>query len=468
MIRFLFVYMLIGATIYAHPEHIGSETELIWGIPFILTILSIAIGPLFFERIWHRHYGKIVSLFACMVLLAVYSCKGMYPLTHLLTHCVIQDYLPFIIMIGVLFVVTGGINLRIYYAPRPLTNSSLLAIATLLASVFGTTGAAMIFIKPLIKLNADRKYKAHTIIFFIILVCNIGGCLSAIGDPPLFIGFLYGVPFFWPAYYLLFSFIVLYVPLITLYYIIDNHYFKKEGGEATLASNEYSNKLKLEGTHNIIILIFAILAVIVSSFKFITNFVDDITLSGVIIEGATIIRCGLLIGLAIISRAMTSSQVFRANDFSWEPLKEIAKLFLVIFITAYPVIEILQQGDNCALGFITSKVNSNGIPKEYIYFWSTGILSSFLDNAPTYMIFFNIAGGDVLSLTGSLSKTLTAISAGAVFMGSLTYIGNAPNFLVKAIAEKFGITMPSFFKYTLIASVLLIPLFLLQTWLFYV
>ncbi len=388
-------------------------------------------------------------------------------------HIYLLDYIPFIILLWGLFTVAGGILVRGTLRGTPIVNTLLLLFGTIIASWVGTTGASMLLIRPLIRANAYRKNKVHLIVFFIFLVSNIGGSLTPIGDPPLFLGFLRGVPFFWTTTALLPHMLFISVILIVLFFVIDTFMFKREGG--VVPDDGINEPIRIEGLFNLVFLLGVIGAVLMSgTFKW-----GEVNILGVHVYWQNIAREALIVVMGLLSLRYTpfSGELRQSNEFSWEPIEEVAKVFAGIFITIIPALAILKAGENGALAGLIGAMQ-----QQYHYFWITGILSSFLDNAPTYLTFFNTALGKLhltetavpQILSGQLVepqhlefiKLLTAISVGAVFMGANTYIGNAPNFMVKAIAEQSGIRMPSFFGYMLWSVVILFPLFVVVTLVF--
>jgi Na+/H+ antiporter NhaD/arsenite permease-like protein len=321
----------------------------------------------------------------------------------------------------------------------------------------------MLLIRPLLRANAWRRIKVHVVVFFIFLVANIGGSLTPLGDPPLFLGFLKGVDFFWPTKAMFLPMLVLAVALLVIFYGVDSVMMGREGPPPAATDGEPA--FKLEGTFNLLLLVGVVLSVLMSG---VWHPGVEFNVYHVHVELQNLLRDLLLLAIAGVSWWVTPTETREANEFSWFPIIEVAKLFAGIFITIIPAIAILRAGPAGALAPIIDAVNENGEPVDAMYFWATGILSSFLDNAPTYLVFFNTAGGDAEVLTGPLSSTLLAISAGAVFMGANTYIGNAPNFMVRAIAEERGVRMPSFFGYMAWSCVILLPLFGVLTWLFFI
>lgn len=467
----LFVGLSIAGPAFAAvagaPHLDGGEMGLLWVVPFAGILLSIAVFPLVLPHFWHAHFGKISAFWAVSFLVPFTLLFGWQLALFELLHVMFLEYIPFIILLFALFTVAGGVRLKGRLAGTPVVNTGILLVGTAIASWMGTTGAAMLLIRPIIRANESRKYKVHTIVFFIFLVANIGGSLTPLGDPPLFLGFLKGVSFFWPTTEMFVPMLMVSSILLVVYFILDTILLKKEGGakpvEAT--DEEPEEALGIEGSVNILLLGGVIAAVLMSGvwkpgISFDVYYVH--------VELQNVVRDVLLVGLAILSWKITSLESRQANGFTWFPIVEVGKLFAGIFITIVPAIAILKAGTSGALEPIVSLVSSNGQPVDPMYFWATGILSSFLDNAPTYLVFFNTAGGDAEQLMGPMASTLLAISAGAVFMGANTYIGNAPNFMVRSIAEERGIPMPSFFGYMAWSIIFLIPLFLLVTFVFFI
>ena len=457
----------------AHHGHGVDGAKLpIWSIiPFIGILLSIAILPLVFDSHFLVHHGGKMSLAWGLIFAIPYLIAFRGNAFYDILHIYLLDYIPFIILLWGLFTVAGGILVRGTLRGTPVLNTFLLLIGTVIASWVGTTGASMLLIRPLIRANAYRKNKVHLIVFFIFLVSNIGGSLTPIGDPPLFLGFLRGVPFFWTTTALLPHMVFISVILIVLFFIIDTFMFKREGG--VVPDDGISEPIRIEGLFNLIFLLGVIGAVLMSgTFKW-----GEVNILGVHVYWQNIAREALIVVMGLLSLKYTpfSGELRQSNEFSWEPIEEVAKVFAGIFITIIPALAILKAGENGALAGLIGAMQ-----EPYHYFWITGILSSFLDNAPTYLTFFNTALGklqlsDVKDASEILLgpsqnlefiRLLTAISVGAVFMGANTYIGNAPNFMVKAIAEQSGIRMPSFFGYMLWSVVILFPLFVIVTFVF--
>jgi Na+/H+ antiporter NhaD/arsenite permease-like protein len=442
----------------------GAGLSMLWVLPFAGILLSIALLPLLAGHFWHHHYGKVSLFWALAIIGPMLAVFGASATVDQLLHTLLLEYIPFIILIGALFTITGGILVRGNLHGSPAVNTALLGIGTMMASVVGTTGASMVMIRPLLRANDDRQQSAHTVVFFIFLVSNIGGSLTPLGDPPLFLGFLKGVSFFWPLTALLLPMVVATVILLTAFFLLDTYIYAKEGHDRSDPTPDARPPLSVVGLVNFGLLALLVVAVLLSG----SVDLGAVSVGSFEVELAGVARDVALIVLALASLKLTGPAIREENRFTWEPVVEVAKLFGAIFITIIPAIAILRAGENGALASLLRLVTTdNGTPDNAMYFWLTGILSSFLDNAPTYLIFFNTAGGDAAELQGPLATTLLAISAGAVFMGANSYIGNAPNFMVKSIAERHGVAMPSFFGYMGWSAVFLLPTFALITLVFF-
>lgn len=442
----------------------GSALSPLWGVPFAGILLSIALMPLLVPSFWHHHYGKVSAGWALAFLLPFAAIYGIPLAGAQFVHALLAEYIPFVILLTALFAVAGGIHVRGNLHGAPGLNTAILAIGAVLASLMGTTGASMLLIRPLIRANDNRLHRAHVIVFFIFIVANAGGSLTPLGDPPLFLGFLKGVDFFWTAQNILPDTLFIVGLLLALFYAIDAWYYRKEGVSQTDPTPD-TGKIGFDGAINFWLLAGVICFVLLSGFwKSPVSFHiygTDVGLPG-------LVRDAGLIAITLLSLKITAPQVHADNQFAWEPMAEVAKLFAGIFLTIIPVIAMLKAGVDGPFGAIVSAVTRpDGQPDPAMYFWATGVLSSFLDNAPTYLVFFNTAGGDPQALMTTYATTLAAISAGAVFMGANTYIGNAPNLMVKAIAESRGIRMPSFFGYMLWSGAILVPLFVVSTFIFF-
>lgn len=440
---------------------VGAQLSAWWGLPFAGMLLSIALLPLLAPTLWHRHAGKIAAGWALAFLLPFAAVFGAGEAGHGLAHTLLGEYIPFIILLTALFTTAGGIYVRGNLRGSPALNTGLMAIGALLASFMGTTGASMLLVRPLIRANDNRPRAAHVMVFFIFVVANAAGSLTPLGDPPLFLGFLQGVSFFWTIGHLLPQTLFLVGLLLALFYAIDAWHFRREGVMPADPTPENAPPIGIDGAINVLPLL-AIVALVLLSGTWNPGIVY--ALFGVELTLQQVVRDGGLIVVTLVSLAITPKGVRAANEYSWGPMKEVAELFIGIFITMIPVLAMLKAGEAGAFaGVVRAVTGANGEPLPWAYFWFSGALSSFLDNAPTYLVFFNLAGGDAQELMTRLATTLAAVSAGSVFMGANTYIGNAPNFMVKAIAESRGIKMPSFFGYMAWSGVILIPLFVLIT-----
>lgn len=449
----------------ADAPHLPGDISALWIIPFVCMLLSIAICPLVVPHFWHHHFGKAAVFWGLAFLVPCAAVFGPSVAIYEAWHAISLDYVPFIILLFSLFTVAGGIRLTGSLVGKPVVNTGILLVGTVLASWMGTTGAAMLLIRPLLKANAHRKYQVHSVVFFIFLVANIGGCLTPLGDPPLFLGFLKGVTFFWTLGELMPMLLFISAILLPLYFIIDTILYNKEGRPEPQGVNAGSGeKLGFEGGINFLLLAGIVAAVLMSG----SVNLGTVTIYHVEIALQNILKDCLLLGIAGISWKITDRASREKNGFNWEPIMEVGKLFFGIFLSMIPAIVILRAGTSGALASVINMVtdSATGQPVDVMYFWLTGALSSFLDNAPTYLVFFNTAGGDAAQLMGPMASTLAAISAGAVFMGANTYIGNAPNFMVRSIAENQGVKMPSFFGYMAWSVGILVPTFVVVTFVF--
>jgi len=437
----------------------GTTLTLPWLLPFVGLLLVIAVGPQLFPTLWHAHYGKIAFLWSALTLAPIVLFHGLLSAAEALTH-VMAEFLSFIILLFALYTVAGGIVITGRIRATPAANTIVLAIGTILASVIGTTGASMILIRPLLRANEARLHRTHVVVFFIILVANIGGALTPLGDPPLLVGFLHGVDFFWPMRHLWLQTTVVAGLGLLLFFAIDLLMSRREQSGSHESA---SASISIRGGFNI-----ALLAVIIAAVLLSAIWVPGLGSSvlGTRFELQNIVRDIVLVAVAFLSVWASPAEHRVANGFTWEPILEVGKLFAAIFVAIIPVIAMLKAGRSGVFAPLLDAVTAkDGQPHEAAYFWLTGSLSAFLDNAPTYLVFFELAGGDASVLMGPLAGTLSAISMGAVYMGALTYIGNAPNLMVYAIAEERGIKMPNFFAYLFYASLILLPMFVLLTFL---
>ena len=440
----------------------GAELSLAWGLPFAGLLLSIALMPLLAGPIWHHHYGKIAAGWALLLVLPFAAVFGPIIAASEVWHILLQEYIPFIALLLALYVTGGGVLLKGTLIGTPATNTALLAFGTVIASVMGTTGASMLLIRPVLRANAFRQRKTHTFVFFIFLVSNIGGSLTPLGDPPLYLGFLKGVSFFWTTTHLFSEFLVCAVLLLAAYYVLDSWAWARE--KPTPPAIEKRESFSIEGYANLWLIGAVVLMVLAQGYWR----PGDVALFGEKIGLERLVGVAVFVGIAAISMWVTPRQLRDDNGFAWGAIAEVAKLFAAIFVTMAPVLTILRAGTaGAAAPLVALTSGAGGEPIPWVYFWLSGALSSFLDNAPTYLVFFNLAGGDPAHLMAEGALTLAAISCGAVFMGANSYIGNAPNFMVKAIVEEQGVRMPSFFGYCAWALVVLIPLFVLVTFIFF-
>jgi Na+/H+ antiporter NhaD/arsenite permease-like protein len=443
----------------AAPMIDGTQMGWGWTVPFAGILFSIAAGPLLFPRVWHQHYGKIAAGWAVASMVPLAIIFGINAAVASLIHIVLADYVSFIVLLFALYTVGGGLLVTGELGGTPLTNTLVLAFGTLIASLVGTTGAAMILVRPLIRANAERPYKAHVIVFFIFLVGNIGGALSPLGDPPLLVGFLHGVDFLWPARHLWKETLLAAMLVLGVFLALDAWHRRHE---AKADSND--KPLRVYGLLNLPLL-GGIVAVILLSSVWQPN--AGLEVYGTVLQLQNLVRDLAVIAIALLSLWLTPEEHRAANDFSWEPIREVAKLFAAIFICIIPVVAMLQAGYAGPAAPLLAALNGpDGTPNNEAYFWLTGILSAFLDNAPTYLIFFQLAGGNAFELMNEYAPTLASISMGAVYLGALTYVGNAPNLMVCAIAEERGVKMPSFFGYILRSVAVLVPIFVLLRWIF--
>jgi len=413
-------------------EHTGFVPSLIWIAPFASLLLGIAILPLAAPHFWESNLRKLaVSLVLGVPVLALYVLNAPDALLD-----TARDYLSFMTLLGSLFVISGGVLMDGDLEARPWVNTAFLGLGALFASLVGTTGASMLLIRPLLHTNSERTHVVHTIVFFIFLVSNIGGSLTPLGDPPLFLGYLQGVPFLWTLR-LLPQWLFTCVLLLAIYFIWDTWAHRREAARSLLADREHRRPLRVTGAENLLLL-----AGIVAAAAF---------LSAPWRETA-------MVALALLSWLRTSRHIRHANHFSLHPILEVAAVFAGIFLTMVPALDLLRA-HGAALG----------VREPWHFFWATGVLSSFLDNAPTYLTFLALGQGLDMpdEVVGVPHRILVAISAGAVFMGANSYIGNGPNFMVRSIAEARGVKMPSFGGYMLYSGAILIPVFVIVSLVFF-
>lgn len=446
----------------------GSRFSVAWALPFAGVLLSIALFPLLAPKVWHHHFGKITAAWSLAFLLPFAVVFGPGVAGAAFVHALVAEYIPFIILLVALFTAAGGIYIRGNLHGSPATNTVIMAVGSVLASLMGTTGASMLLIRPLLRANDNRKQVAHVVVFFIFTVSNVGGSLTPLGDPPLFLGFLKGVEFSWTLKNIFPETTFMLVALLGIFYAVDSWYYRKEG-VTKIDPTPDTPDIKgfgVEGAVNFLPLLMVVGLVLMSGlWKPGVGF----DVFGTPVELQALVRDVGLLAVTALSLAVTPKGVREKNEFGWAPMQEVAKLFIGIFLTMIPVLAMLKAGEAGPFAAVVRSVTGEGGQQlPWAYFWFTGALSSFLDNAPTYLVFFNLAGGDPQLLMNQLAPVLAAISAGAVFMGANTYIGNAPNFMVKAIAEDRGVAMPSFFGYMLWSGAMLIPLFVILTFIWFV
>ncbi len=445
-----------------------GETLPLWScLPFAGMLLSIALFPLLAPGFWHHHFVKVSFGWAAAMAVPFALSYGMTAV-HEIVHILLADYVPFIILLWSLYTVSGGILLKGSLTGTPLVNVSMLLLGTFLASIMGTTGAAMLMIRPFLRANSHRKNRSFMVVFFIFLVANIGGALTPLGDPPLFLGFLHGVPFFWTLH-LVPHLLVAAGVLLAVYFLLDWLAWRKEFPEGPKPVSGERERLRLLGAHNFLFLVGILGAVLMSGMIHL----GEVNVLGVHRGIQDWLRDGVLILMGILSLATTSITIREDNQFTWFPILEVAYLFIGIFITMIPCLAILKAGPKGHLAFLI-----NAVREPAHYFWAAGTLSGFLDNAPTYLTFFSTALGSfypgmseaqaVPKLIAESAIYLKAVSAGSVFFGACSYIGNAPNFMVRSIAEESGTPMPSFFGYILrYTLVFLVPSFIVVTFVFF-
>ncbi len=468
VILFLFTSPTWASGGESHGAGPSISSLLVWSIPFALLLLSIAILPLMHatEHWWEHNRSKLIVSGSLALLICGYYLMrgtgfhgdaGVPSLLKVLHHSVIGDYIPFMVLLFSLYTISGGIRLTGDVPAHTGTNTFILFIGAMLASFIGTTGASMVLIRPLLQINSERKYVKHTVIFFIFLVSNVGGSLLPVGDPPLFLGYLKGVPFLWTLQ-LWPIWLTCVVILLVAYWAMDSYFYKKEDQASIRLDETQIEPLRLQGKVNLLLLVGVVMAV------------------GILVPGKSLpgtdwvipnyLREIVQLGLVGLSMVLTPKQVRTDNQFNFTAIGEVACLFIGIFITMQVPIELLAI-----------KGPELGLTQPAHFFWAAGSLSSFLDNAPTYVVFFEtaktlpaVAGMEMLSLPGGIQiavPLLKAIALGSVFMGANTYIGNGPNFLVKSIAEGRGVKMPSFFGYMAWSGAILIPTFIVITLIFF-
>jgi Na+/H+ antiporter NhaD/arsenite permease-like protein len=442
----------------------GAGLSWPWSLPFIGLLLTIATGPLLFPGIWSRHYGKMAAGWSALTVVAVGLAFGATTALDALLRAMLLDYMSFIALLFSLYVVAGGILVTGNLHGTPAGNTGMLLVGTALASLVGTTGAAMIAVRPLIRANLHRRHNAHVLVFAIFLVANVGGALTPLGNPPIFVGFLHGVDFFWPAQHLFSAASLVVGMVLAIFAAIDFWYYRREHHEVLSHHKTEVTVIRIRGLVNIYLLGCIIAAILLS-----VTWKPDIaiTIRGITLELQNLVRDAIIVIVALVSLKLTPAEHREANGFSWEPIREVAKLFAGIFVCIIPMLAMLAAGPRGAFAWMLALTSTGGDTHNLAYFWLSGMLSSFLDNAPTYLMFFELAGGDARELMGPLAGTLAAISLGASSMGAMTYIGNAPNLMIYAIGVERGIKMPSFFAFMAWSGAVLLPVFAIVGWLYY-
>ncbi len=440
-------------------------------IPFVGLLLCIALFPLIRPLWWEKHKGLAVLFFCALFIIPYALINGFGAMAETVLDCIFNDYLTFIVLLFGLFCVSGNISLSGDLAGSPRINVGILALGTFLSSLIGTTGASMLLIRPLIRMNSWRKRKSHIMIFFIFMIANMGGCLTPLGDPPLLMGLMRGVPFLWSLNLLPILLLNMAILLCVFGWFDIRAYRKDIACGLRPDISRPGTEVNINGKHNLLFILMIVAAVILGGvlptlplFSDTEGAVKGIHIYGDITLGwPSLIEMAIILTAAFLSFRTTKEEVRRENHFGWNAIEEVAVLFIGIFITMQP-----------ALMMLTYYGPELGISSPSGMFWVTGLFSGFLDNTPTYLIFLTTAGSlgfgsGISTLSGLIpQKMLLAVSAGSVFMGANTYIGNAPNFMVKTIADENGIYMPSFFGYLLWPLCILIPVFILDTLLFFI
>lgn len=428
--------------------------SLVEGIPFLGIILSISILPLINHNFWHYHARKILFIWVLIYLgiaLNQFGCE--YTIQHVFGS-VVKQYIPFVLLVASLFITTGGIFIDFHRLKKgPITNTCFLLGGSLVAGWIGTTGASALLIRPFLRLNEGRKSRVHLVMFFIFLVSNIGGAASPIGDPPLFMGYLQGVNFFWFIKHMFWHILLVTLSICAIFFAIDKYLWHKNDSKLERKRPPTNQSITVVGKRNIILL-----AGILCSLVF-CDFHGEFTVYGTEIKYSALTRDILLVIISVLSILLSPLRARKMNEFSYAPIIEVAETFIAIFVTVEPVLDMLALGAHGPMHGVFSALSPNGMLDSLRCFWGVGMLSAFLDNAPTFLIFFFLAGGNAVTLMTTNAAYLITISLGTVFMGAMTYIGNAPNLMMKSIAVESGIKMPSFFVYMLLTMAVLLPIF---------
>ncbi|MEO8715935.1 MAG: sodium:proton antiporter [Acetobacteraceae bacterium] len=429
-----------------------------WGAPFLGVLLSIALLPMLAPRFWHRRMAAIMAGWVAALLVPWAAASGAPAAGRLAWHAILGEYLPFVTILLALYAAGGGVLVRGGPAGTPRGNTLMLAAGMVLGIVMGQAGAAMVTINPLLHANAHRRRKVHLVLFLIVLVANASGALTPLGNPPLYIGFLQGVPFLWPARHLIGPLAVLAALLLGAFYLIDRRLAATEPAPPRPA------RLRVRGWPNVVLILLTGAVVLAQN----AVAIGDVTVLGEAVPAMRLAAVGGFLAVTAASIAVTPNSVRRGNDFTWAPMAEVALLFLAIFITIEPVLRMLEAGLSGPLApVLRLTLDASGAPRPVAFFWLAGILSALLDNAPTYLVFFKIAHIDPAAMSLAQEAALAALSAGAVFFGGLTYIGNAPNMMVRGVAAHRGVRMPGFLGFLGLAATVLLPAFAVLTVLFF-
>lgn len=431
-------------------------TSVMWGIPCIGIIFSMSFIPLISARFWNEYNKHVLIFWTAAYAVCAAWVFGVSKTFLSITEAIFSDYISFIIQISALFIVSGGIFINLARKSTPLFNTVFLFGSSILAGWIGTTGTATLMIRPILRANSHRRYRIHLVVFFIFLAANIGGAFTPLGDPPLFVGFTNGIDFFWFMKHLYpYIFGTLFF-LCGLFFVIDSQLLKKEQKEKYSAKNNGDEppEFMVKGKFNIVLLGLILLTVMFC------NFDAEFTFLHEKYRWSSLLRNIILVSISLISMKFTPKSIRDRNHFSMAPIQEVAELFAGIFITAAPIIEILHQGTQGNLRWIFEQITHNG---EFVLqkcFWISGLLSSILDNTPTFLIFFHLTSGNAQDLMTAHASLLTSFAISTVFMGALTYIGNAPNLMVRSIARNYGVKVPSFLEYMVWSFGILIPVFI--------
>ncbi len=417
--------------------------------PYIALMLGLAFCPLLIPKIWHRFEKLILSVIGLWTLTAMVQVEGTSQAMHSFNHMLVHEYIAFLAILFALYVVASGIHVQFNMSDSLKNNLFILLGGAVLANFIGTTGASMVLIRPFLKLNHNRPYKTHLGVFFIFIIANIGGSLTPLGDPPLFMGYLAGVDFWWTLQHGWAPFVIAITFCLSVFAIIDRAKNKHA------ISQRHDVGIPIEGGIN-----FILMAAIVAITLLAPRLSGDpvVAFMGTEVSWQDILRDISYVTIGGLSLWLTPKHIHRHQHFNFEPFKEVARVFLVIFLSLIPITAMLKLGADGPFCGLFNFAHAHGLPVDVRYFWASGSLSAFLDNAPTYLLFFKMAGGDAEILMHQLPLTLLAISLGSVYMGAMSYIGNAPNFMVRSIAKQSGVEMPSFIGYMVWSCVVLLPM----------